>query len=152
MASYAVGAAEVRATRFKERYQSKNTDMKIAIPVENGRLHSHFGGSRHFALIEVDENTKTLLRSETLPAPEHQPGVFPRWLRDQGAQVVIAGGIGPRALALFAQQGVRVVAGQPDAPVDVLVNAYLAGQLVQTPEGCAHHHEHHEHGQPGAMH
>jgi predicted Fe-Mo cluster-binding NifX family protein len=28
--------------------------MKIAIPVENGRLNSHFGGSRHFALIEVD--------------------------------------------------------------------------------------------------
>ena len=123
--------------------------MKIAIPVDNGRLHSHFGGSRHFALIEVDQNTKTVLRSETLPAPEHQPGLFPRWLREQGVQVVIAGGIGQRALAIFAQNGISVVAGQPAAPVETLVAAYLAGQLVQTPEGCAHHQDHHGHGQHG---
>jgi len=25
--------------------------MKIAIPVENGRLNSHFGGSRHFGTL-----------------------------------------------------------------------------------------------------
>ena len=119
--------------------------MKIAIPVENGRLNSHFGGCRHFALIEVDQNTKTVLRSETLPAPEHQPGAFPRWLREQNVQVVIAGGIGQRALAIFAQNGIQVLAGQPDAPVEVLAAAYLEGRLVQTPEGCAHH-DHHEHG------
>lgn len=119
--------------------------MKIAIPIENGRLNSHFGGSRHFALIEVDENTKTVLRSETLPAPEHQPGAFPRWLREQNVQVVIAGGIGQRALSIFAQNGIQVRAGQPDAPAEALIAAYLAGQLVQTSEGCTHHHDHHEH-------
>jgi predicted Fe-Mo cluster-binding NifX family protein len=121
--------------------------MKIAIPVENGRLNSHFGGSRHFALIEVDPKAKTTLRTETLPAPEHQPGAFPRWLQSQGVEVVIAGGIGHRALALFAQQGINVVAGLPDGPVEALVEAYLNGQLTGKPERCAHHHEHgHEHG------
>jgi predicted Fe-Mo cluster-binding NifX family protein len=120
--------------------------MKIAIPVENGRLNSHFGGSRHFALIEVDPSTKATLRTETLPAPEHQPGAFPRWLREQNVQVVIAGGIGQRALAIFAQNGIQVLAGQPDAPVEALVAAYLEGRLVQAPEGCAHHEHHHDHG------
>jgi len=120
--------------------------MKIAIPVENGRLNSHFGGTRHFALIEVDPEAKTTLRSETLPAPEHQPGAFPRWLREQNVQVVIAGGIGQRALAIFAQNGIQVLAGQPDAPVEALVAAYLAGQLVQAPAGCAHHDDHHGQG------
>jgi predicted Fe-Mo cluster-binding NifX family protein len=121
--------------------------MKIAIPVENGRLNSHFGGSRHFALIEVDPKAKTTFRTETLPAPEHQPGAFPRWLQSQGVEVVIAGGIGHRALALFAQQGINVVAGLPDGPVEALVEAYLNGQLTGKPERCAHHHEHgHEHG------
>jgi len=119
--------------------------MKIAIPVENGRLNSHFGGSRHFALIEVDENTKTVLQAETLPAPEHQPGAFPRWLREQNVQVVIAGGIGQRALSIFAQNGIQVRAGQSDAPAEALVAAYLAGQLVPISEGCTHHHDHHEH-------
>ena len=129
--------------------------MKIAIPVENGHLNSHFGGSHQFALIEVDQNTKTVLASETMPAPEHQPGLFPRWLREQGVQVVIAGGIGQRALAIFAQHGIKVLAGQPDASVEALVAAYLAGQMTQTPEACAHHHDHpgHDHhGYAGTAH
>ena len=35
--------------------------MRIAIPVENGRLNSHFGGSRQFAIVEADPNTKAIL-------------------------------------------------------------------------------------------
>jgi predicted Fe-Mo cluster-binding NifX family protein len=123
--------------------------MKIALPVENGRLHAHFGGSGHFAVVEVNPNTKATLRSETLPAPDHQPGAFPRWLQSLGVELVIVGGIGRRALAIFAQHGIQVRAGQPNAPVEALVDAYLEGRLIQTPEGCAHYHEHghhHHHG------
>ena len=123
--------------------------MKIAIPIENGRLNSHFGGSRQFAIVEVDPNTKALLRTETLPAPEHVPGAFPRWLQSLGVELVIVGGIGQRALAIFAQHGIKVVAGVSDQPVEALVAAYLNGQLTGKPEGCAHHgqdHHHHEHG------
>ena len=58
------------------------------------------------------------MRSETLPAPKHEPGAFPRWLHSLGVQVVIAGGIGQRALVLFAQQGINVVAGLPDEPAE----------------------------------
>jgi predicted Fe-Mo cluster-binding NifX family protein len=119
--------------------------MKIAIPVENGRLNSHFGGSRQFCLFEVDENTNIILRSETLEAPEHKPGRFPVWLREQGAQVVIAGGIGQRALAIFAHHGIQVVAGQANGSAESLVAAFLAGKLVEPPTGCSHHHEHHHH-------
>ena len=128
-------------------------NMKIAIPVENGRLNSHFGGSRHFCLFEVDENTNTVLRSETVEAPEHKPGRFPVWLCEQGAQVVIVGGIGQRALSIFSHHGIRVVAGQPNASAESLVAAYLAGNLVVAPMGCSHHHDHehrhdhHHHGQ-----
>ena len=83
--------------------------------------------------------------------PPHAPGLFPRWLREQGAQVIIVGGIGQRALAIFAQEGIEVRAGEPDASVEALALAYLNGQLVNEPEGCAHHHDaegghHHHHG------
>ncbi len=119
--------------------------MKIAIPHENGRLHGHFGGCCEFALVEVDPEKKVALRSEILPAPEHQPGTFPRWLREQGVEVVIAGGIGRRALANFAHHGITVRAGPPDAPVEELVQAYLKGDLTSTPDGCEHHGHHHDH-------
>lgn len=126
--------------------------MKIAIPTENDCLHGHFGGCRHFSLVEVDLVEKTVIKSETVPAPEHQPGAFPRWLREQGVEVVIAGGIGHRALANFAHHGITVRAGLPKATVEELVHAYLAGKLVNSPEGCEHHgdghgggHGHHHH-------
>lgn len=119
--------------------------MKIAIPVENNCLNSHFGGSRQFAIVEVELQTRAILRTETRPAPKHEPGAFPRWLQSLGVNVVIAGGIGQRALMLFAQQGINVVAGQANAPVGKLVEAYLLGTLTAKPEGCSHHGEHHEH-------
>jgi predicted Fe-Mo cluster-binding NifX family protein len=121
--------------------------MKIAIPTENGRLHGHFGGCRQFALVETDADQKQALRTDVVPAPEHQPGLFPRWLRAQGVQVVIAGGIGRRALANFAHHGIVVRAGVTGAPVAALVDAYLKGELTGTPEGCDQHghHHHHEH-------
>jgi len=122
--------------------------MKIAIPIENGRLHGHFGGCREFALVEVDADQKLTLRTEIVSAPEHQPGLFPRWLRDQDVQVVIAGGIGRRALANFAHHGIAVRAGTENAAIEPLVAAYLSGQLTVTPDGYDHHdhqHEHHHH-------
>ena len=123
----------------------KPNNIHIAIPVADGRLHGHFGGCREFALIQVDPEQKLTLHTEVLPAPEHQPGAFPRWLREQGVEVVIAGGIGQRALANFAQHGITVRAGFADAPVEQLVAAYLNGQLTATPDGCEHHGHHHDH-------
>jgi predicted Fe-Mo cluster-binding NifX family protein len=119
--------------------------MKIAIPVQDGRLHDHFGGCREFALVEVDPEKKTTLNTAVLAAPEHQPGAFPRWLRETGVETVIAGGIGRRALANFDQHGITVRAGRSGASVEELVSAFLDGRLTTAPEGCEHHGHGHEH-------
>ena len=119
--------------------------MKIAIPYENGCLSGHFGGCREFALVEVDAERKLTLHTEIVSAPEHQPGLFPRWLRELGVQVVIAGGISRRALAHFGHHGIAVRAGLANATVPALVAAYLEGQLTLPPDGCEHHEHHHDH-------
>lgn len=125
--------------------------MTIAIPTTGGRLHEHFGGSTEFALVETDAAQRKILGIRTVTAPPHEPGLFPRWLHEQGANVVIAGGIGRRALALFAQQGIIVRAGRAGATIEGLANAYLNDQLLTEPKGCNHHHEHphghHHHGE-----
>ena len=123
--------------------------MIIAIPVTDGRLHGHFGGSTRFALVDADPAQHKILGIRTVTAPPHAPGLFPRWLGELGASVVIAGGIGHRALDLFAQQGITVRAGTAGATVEELANAWLNGQLVNEPPGCAHHHDDaggHHHG------
>ncbi len=128
--------------------------LKIALPVVGGRLHSHFGGCAFFALVEADPHSRTILSSRTVAAPPHTPGFFPGWLRAQGVQAVIAGGIGQRALELFAAQGIEVRAGEPGAPAEELVARYLNGTLTGAPSGCSEHGHHHEHdgapsGNPG---
>ena len=128
--------------------------ITIAIPSEEGRLHGHFGGCREFTLVQADPEQRKIISFRPVTPPPHAPGLFPCWLREQGASVIIAGGIGRRALDLFAQQGIEVRAGEPGAAVGVLAQAYLNGQLVNEPEGCAHHHDangghHHHHDDPG---
>jgi len=107
--------------------------MKIAIPIESGRLHDDFGRCRQFALAEVDADKKLTLRTNIVSAPEGPSGLFPRWLRQEGVQVVIVGGIGPRALTILARCGIAVHAGTPGAPVEQVVAAYLNGELTITP-------------------
>ncbi len=112
--------------------------MLIAIPVANGQLCAHFGHCEQFALVEADAATKQITSTKHLTPPPHEPGVLPRWLHEQGANVILAGGMGQRAQQLFTQNGIKVVIGAPvDSPVN-LVNAYLAGSLVSGANLCDH--------------
>lgn len=117
--------------------KTKNCEMRIAIPVEDGRLRGRFGGCREFALVEVDANRKEILYTEYIPVPEPRPDPLPSWLRAHGASVIITGKIGKRALGSYANHGIQVCAGVPNTPVEQLVIAYLNGQLTVTPDGCS---------------
>ncbi len=112
--------------------------MRIAIPMAEGRLCPHFGHCQEFALIDVDEKTRAITGQQRLTPPPHEPGVLPRWLGEQAATVIIAGGMGARAQGLFAQSGIKVVVGAPAAPAEEIVKAYLAGTLQTGGNLCDH--------------
>jgi len=112
--------------------------MKIAIPVTGGVLSAHFGHCEQFALFTVDETSRTLGDRVLLPAPPHEPGMLPRWLHEQGATVIIAGGMGARAQGLFAQAGVQVVVGAPVAAPEAVAQDFLDGTLRPGANICDH--------------
>jgi ATP-binding protein involved in chromosome partitioning len=112
--------------------------MKIAIPLADGKLCMHFGHCAQFALMAVDEKAKTITDKQLLTPPPHEPGVLPRWLHEQGATVIIAGGMGSRAQGLFAENGITVVVGAPAEAPEKLVSLYLAGTLVSGANVCDH--------------
>lgn len=112
--------------------------MKIAIPLANGQLAMHFGHCENFALVEVDEKTRQILGTTVLNAPPHEPGVLPQWLHEQGADVIIAGGMGQRAQQLFAAKGIRVVYGVSSATSESIVRAFLDGTIVSGENLCDH--------------
>lgn len=112
--------------------------MRIAIPLAEGKLCMHFGHCAQFALLDVDPSTKTITATTKMDPPAHEPGVLPRWLNEQGASVIIAGGMGQRAQSLFSEQGIQVVVGAPADTPETLVAAYLAGTLTTGQNTCDH--------------
>lgn len=112
--------------------------MKIAIPIAQGRLSLHFGHCEQFAMVDVNEAEKTIRDTEYLSPPPHEPGVLPRWLHEQGANVIIAGGMGQRAQTLFAQNGIDVVVGAPAGNIEEIVRNYLSGTLESGQNICDH--------------
>ena len=112
--------------------------MRIAIPIADGRLAVHFGHCETFALVEVDPQTKAIVKRDDVPAPAHQPGLLPRWLGERGVQVVLAGGMGQRAQALFAECEIKVIVGAPAEAPEALVASYLDGTLNTGENVCDH--------------
>ena len=112
--------------------------MRYAIPVSSGGLSAHFGHCEHFALIDVDEERKEILRKELVPSPGHQPGLLPEWLAEQGVSVVIAGGMGSRAQSLFNQNHIGVVIGTLESDPEKAVLNYLNGTLATGENICDH--------------
>lgn len=112
--------------------------MKIAIPLADGKLAMHFGHCERFALIEVDPTKEMIVRREDIEAPPHQPGLLLPWLAGQGADMIIAGGMGQRAIGMFNQQGIQVVVGAPAETPEMLVSNYLAGKLSTGNNVCDH--------------
>jgi len=111
--------------------------MKIAVPVSEGKLCMHFGHCEQFIIFDVDDN-KTIVSSEPHTPPPHEPGLLPRWLSDRNVQLVIAGGMGARAVSLFRERGVNVITGAPAEKPDTIVNTYLKGQLITGMNACDH--------------
>ncbi len=112
--------------------------MRVAVPVVEGKLAQHFGHCAEFALIDIDRGRKEIVKETRLTAPEHQPGLLPPWLAEQGADVIICGGMGQRAQELFRQQGIEVVIGAPSADPRTLAKSYLDGTLVTGDNICDH--------------
>jgi ATP-binding protein involved in chromosome partitioning len=112
--------------------------MRIAIPLVGGQLSMHFGHCEEFALIDVDETSKTITTKTVVKSPEHEPGLLPRWLHEKGANLIVAGGMGQRAQGLFAENGIKVIVGASvDTPENV-VNHFLQGDLQTGENVCDH--------------
>ena len=112
--------------------------MKIAIPCANGVLCTHFGHCREFALISVSQVTRTISGTAFLTPPAHEPGVLPKWLHEQGVNVIIAGGMGMRAQQFFSQYGIRVVTGAPAGEPAGIAKQWLEGSLSTGENVCDH--------------
>ncbi|SDE65475.1 NifB/NifX family molybdenum-iron cluster-binding protein [Rhodospira trueperi] len=111
--------------------------MLIAIPLDEGKLSPHFGHCKSFALVETDAAHAVTSRRDA-DAPPHEPGLLPKWLSEQGVDLVICGSMGPRAQDLFAQYGIAVTTGAPVDDPEHLVATHFQGTMEKTASDCHH--------------
>jgi len=117
---------------------SNTMKIKIAIPLAEGKLCMHFGHCEEFTIFDVDAESKSIIGTQSITPPPHEPGLLPRWLGEMGVNLIIAGGMGSRAQGLFAQAGVKVVTGAPSGKPESVVMEYLNGTLSTGANVCDH--------------
>lgn len=114
--------------------------MKIAISTDNNQVSAHFGRCRQYSIFDVEDNKVT--GKTVIGTPGHQPGMLPPYLNEKGVNVVISGGMGPRAQNLFRELNIEPIIGVTGNVDDVILD-YLQGKLETGESTCNQGQEHH---------
>ena len=113
--------------------------MRIAVTFDNGKIFQHFGHTRFFKFYDVTDGKVT--GSEVMAAPESGHGALAGFLKENGTDVLICGGIGGGAQNALAAAGIKLYGGA-DGDADEAVNALLNGSLSYDPFVMCSHHDH----------
>lgn len=122
--------------------------MRIAISADDERglesvVSPHFGRCPYFVLVDLEGSQVKAVTA--VPNPHygnHQPGQVPAFIHRQGAEVMLTGGMGGRAVAFFWQYGIEPVTGAYGTVRNAL-EQYLSGRLqgaAPCAESVAHGH------------
>jgi ATP-binding protein involved in chromosome partitioning len=101
-------------------------------------LSQHFGHSEQFLFVDADREQQKVLCKKMEIAPEHVPGLLPRWLAEHGVDMVIAAGLGAQARDLLAASSMQVLTGVSIVDAGVLVTDFVKGRLEVGPKHCDH--------------
>ena len=117
--------------------------VRIAVASDDGRglaanVSAHFGRCPAYTLAEVRGGEIHSHRVVANPhLTQHVPGAVPQFLSGLDADVVLAGGMGPRAVAMFSGLGIEVATGISGTVADA-IEAWIGGARGITP--CRHDH------------
>ncbi|MBD6955632.1 MAG: NifB/NifX family molybdenum-iron cluster-binding protein [Thermoplasmata archaeon] len=109
--------------------------MIIALPLEENmgeksRISPHFGRSGYFAFVEVEGKEIKSFRIVENPFREHGVGDLPEFIKKQGAEMLIAYGMGERAIEFFNSYGIRVILGVEGNFLSA-VRDFLSGKIEE---------------------
>ena len=110
--------------------------MRIAVPLSepsfNTEICEHFGRARYFAFVDVDGTSILNVEIVRVPFNEHGPGDLPNFIKEHGVEVVLARGMGRKAIAHFQTLGINVVTGATGNAREV-VEAFIKQTLETDP-------------------
>jgi predicted Fe-Mo cluster-binding NifX family protein len=122
---------------------------RVAISADNSNgldsvVSPHFGRCPYYVLVDLDGRQVSQVNAVENPYyGRHQPGQVPGFIQSQGANVMLAGGMGRRAIGFFQQYGIQAVTGATGS-VRHALEQYLGGTLqgaAPCRESVEHAHE-----------
>lgn len=114
--------------------------MKIAVTAQKEQIFQHFGKCQSFTLFLVEGGE--IRKKESLDTGGNGHAALGEFLKSNGVDVVICGGIGDGAKDMLSSEGIQFISGVK-GPIDDAVHAYLAGDLTDQGGSC----DHEDHGQ-----
>lgn len=139
--------------------------MRIAIAAQDdqgldGVAAHHFGRCPYYLFVDVEDDRIENVEVRANPYYErHTPGQVPAFIHQQGADVMVSGGMGRRAIGLFERYGIQTYTGAAGTVRRALEQA-LGGALEEAapcrepqcgPEETAKPADHEPHGEVGRM-
>jgi len=127
--------------------------MKIVVSSDNNRkldssVSHHFGRCPYFTVVDLVDNEMSNVESVENPFfNSHSPGQVPAFIKELEADVMLAGGMGRRAISIFENYGIHCSTGAAGT-VRSAVNSYAAGSLsaaLPCRESVEHAHNGYEH-------
>lgn len=129
-----------------EHYFEKETQMKIAVPIDQDlNLNSHFGQSEQFAFITVNEEKKEIISEEIYKTINKGHCALSEVLNEMDIELLIAGGIGAKAIEALTDCRIKVINGAPSIPYKNVIEMWFKNELSENITLCNHHDHHHHH-------
>ena len=114
--------------------------MRVAISADDSNgldsvVSPHFGRCPYYVLVDLDGQEVSGVSAVENPCfGQHRPGEVPGFIHSQGADVMLAGGMGRRAIGFFQQMGIQAATGATGT-VRHALEQYLGGALREA-EPC----------------
>jgi predicted Fe-Mo cluster-binding NifX family protein len=108
--------------------------LKIAISTDSRNVCGHFGRAPEFTFVTIENNK--VVDEYSLPNPGHTVGSIPKFVHNEGAKYMIAGGMGHRAIGFFNEYGIEVITGIT-GKIDDAIKNFINGTLEGGDSICA---------------
>ena len=129
--------------------------MKIALATDDDMgldavISHHFGRCPYYIVVDVDDKEIKDVKAVKNPFYEShgQAGEVPNFIHSLGVDVIISGGMGPKAIGFFQQLGIQALTGASGIVGDVIknyMNGQIDGAVPCSDHSSSHHIDTHEH-------
>jgi predicted DNA-binding protein (UPF0251 family)/predicted Fe-Mo cluster-binding NifX family protein len=113
--------------------------MIIAVPYLEGHVNPHFGSTQAFLIAQAVDGKVEGTSIYEIQGMQHSHSGIAGFLKEQGVQVILAGGMGAPMQQALKQAGFDLCCGV-SGPALEAIDAFLGGQIEHSEATCGHHH------------